>query len=479
MSKTTIELRINDQVVDQARDQKGTFERLNPYLTYEASAFLTDTANIPTLPDTPTNRGIFGYVDIPSLGSNVPRFNFQQYINGYLVLEGLALLVDYTPKKGYSLKVVQPVGEFFGDYQLKKLTDIDFGTVSLTTPLPAGGVVQNSTQNAVCFPTILNQDYYGTNGASITYANRVNNYTAGAYTAAGPRVPMVFVKYILRRIATLAGVTIDGAFMTDTDMDALILYNVRALDAATVVTLNRHLPEMTVVEFIVELRKYLNLRLDFDTLNKRLTIGFTESVFSLQTTLDWSEKLVLGARKILERGRRLQLTMELDSNDAMVKDRPAALADYLTPAFADDLTIAKLSTKFSTLVVDASTGLANARQLGATSQFAQLDKKSTPRLLFWQGVQSGFPRALPTNLAATKSLYWNGTTGLINWTFAKTEAFRRQIHYLDCQLLLSEADLALLDFTKKVHVNGVNYLPVRLSNSYPLTQPTSGLLVSA
>ena len=91
MSKTTIELRINDQVVDQARDQKGTFERLNPYLTYEASAFLTDTAKIHKLPDTPTNRGIFGYVDIPSLGSNVPRFNFQQYINGYLVLEGLAL----------------------------------------------------------------------------------------------------------------------------------------------------------------------------------------------------------------------------------------------------------------------------------------------------------------------------------------------------------------------------------------------------
>lgn len=477
--KNTIEIRINRQVVDQGFDQKGTFERLNPYLTYEGSAYLTDNANIPTLPDTPTNRGIFGYIDLPSLGSDVPRFTFEQYINGYLVLEGLAFLTDFTPKKGYSLSVVQPVGEFFGEFQKLKLTDIDFGTVSLPTPLPAGGVVQNSAQNALCFPTILNQDYYGTNGASISYANRVNDYASGAYTVSGPRVPMVFVKYLLRRIATLAGVTLDGAFMTDTDTDALILYNVRALDGAGIVTLNRHLPELTVVEFLVELRKYLNLSFKFDTLNRHLTINFTESIFSLPTTLDWSEKLVIGARKILERSRRLQLSMELDSNDALVKDRPVALADYLTPNFADDLSIAKIPTKFSTLVVDSTTGLANARQLGATSQFAQLDKKSTPRLLFWQGIQSGFPRALPTNIAGTKSLYWNGATGLINWAFAKTEAFRRQIHYLDCQLLLTEADLALLDFTQKVHINGVNYLPVRLSNSYPLTKPTSALLVSA
>lgn len=477
--KTTIEIRINNEVSDQATDQKGSFERLNSALTYEAAAFFTDSANIPTLPDTPTNRGIFGYVDIPALGSDVPRFSFQQYINGYLVFEGLALLADYTPTKGYSLTVVQPVGEFFGQYQTQKLTDIAFDTVSLPTPLPPGGVVQENTQNAICFPTILNQDFYGDKGASISYTNRVNDYASSAYTVTGPRVPMVFVKYLLRKIATLAGVTIQGPFMDDTDTNALILYNIRALDGATTVTLSRHLPEMTVVEFLVELRKYLNLSFKFDTLNKTLTIGYTDTIFSQPTLIDWSEKLVVGARKILERNRRLQLTMELDSNDSLAKDRPAALADYLTPAFADDLAIAKLSTKFSTLIVDSTTGLANARQQGATSQFAQLDKKSTPRLLFWQGIQSGFPRALPTNTAATKSLYWNGATGLINWAWKKTEAFRRQIHYLDCKLLLSEADLATLDMTKKVHVNGVNYLPVRLSNSYPLTESTTALLVAA
>lgn len=478
MAKTTIEIRINNEVVDQAIDQKASFERLNPYLTYEASAFFTDSANIPTLPDTPINRGIFGYVDIPALGSDVPRFSFQQYINGYLVFEGLALLTDFAPKKGYTLRVVQPVGEFFGQYQTQKLTDIDFGTVSLPTPLPAMGVIQDGSQNAVCFPTVLNQDFYGDKGASISYTNRVNDYASGAYTTAGPRVPMVFLKYLLRRIAQLASVTVRGAFMDDADTNALVLYNIRALDGATTVTLSRHLPEMTVVELLVELRKYLNLSFTFDTLNKTLTIGYTDTIFTQPTLVDWSEKLVLGARKILERNRRLQLSMELDTNDALAKDRPTSLADYLTAAFADDLAIAKLTTKFSTLVVDSATGLANARQLGATSQFAQLDKKSTPRLLFWQGVQSGFPRALPTNLAGTKSLYWNGSTGLINWTWAKTEAFRRQIHYLDCKLLLSEADLATLDMTKKVHINGVNYLPVRLSNSYPLTESTTALLVS-
>lgn len=405
--KNTLEIRINRQVVDQGENLKGTFERLNPYLTYEAKDFLTDTANIPILPNTPTNRAIFGYIDLPALGSDVPRFDFEQYINGYLVFEGMALLTD-VGSQGYTLKVVQPVGEFFGDYQRLRLTDIDFGTASATLPLPAGGVIQDAGQNAVCFPTIINTEYLGTNGASVSYSGKVNDYASGAYTASSAKVPMIFLKYVLRKIATMAGVTIDGAFMSDADTDSLILYNIRALDGATVVTINRHLPEMTIVELIVELRKYLNLSFKFDTLNKRLTIGYTDSIFSQPCLIDFSEKLVLGARKILERSRRLRLSMELDSNDALQKDRPAAFADYLTPAFADDLAIATLTTKFSTLALDAG-GLPAARQQGATTQFAQLDKKSTPRLLHWQGIQAGFPTATPTK--SGKSLFWNGPMG--------------------------------------------------------------------
>lgn len=470
----TFETRINGYVVDQSRSQKGTFERLNPYLTYEAKDFLTDTAKIPALPFTATNRRIFGYIDIPSLGSDVPRFLFEQYINGSLVQEGVALLTDFSEEKGYQLTVVQPVGEFFGDIQNMLLSEIDFGTVPLILPLAA--VVQEGGKDAVCFPTVVNTDYYGTNGASISYSGRVNDYVAGAYTTTGPKVPMVFVRYLLQRIATLAGVTIDGAFMTDANLGKLVLYNIRALDGATSVTFSKHLPDMTVVDFIVELRKYLNLSLKFNTVQKRLTIDFTDSIFDIPCTKDWTSKLVKDPRKIFERNRRLQLTMDLDSNDTLQKDRPAAMADYLTPAFSNDLAIAKLPTKFSTLLVDG-TGLPTAKQQGATTQFAQLEKKSTPRLLFYNGIVGGYPQALPTR--AGKSLYWNGPDGLVNWAWAKTEAFRRQIHYLDAQLLLTEADLALLDFREKVHINGVNYLPVRLSNSYPLNQPTSVLLVSA
>lgn len=184
--KNTLEIRINRQVVDQGENLKGTFERLNPYLTYEAKDFLTDTANIPILPNTPTNRAIFGYIDLPALGSDVPRFDFEQYINGYLVFEGMALLTD-VGSQGYTLKVVQPVGEFFGDYQRLRLTDIDFGTASATLPLPAGGVIQDAGQNAVCFPTIINTEYLGTNGASVSYSGKVNDYASGAYTASLPK----------------------------------------------------------------------------------------------------------------------------------------------------------------------------------------------------------------------------------------------------------------------------------------------------
>lgn len=469
----TLQTRINGLVADQSPNQKGSFERLNPYLTYEASTFLSDSAKIPTLPDTPTNRQIFGYIDIPGLGSDVPRFRVEQYVNGHLTLEGIGIVTDFTPTKGYSLTIVQPLGEFFGDIQFQKLNEIDFGTIPLPSPLPAAGVVQHLGQDAICFPSIRNQEFYGTNGTSISYTGIVNDYTGVAYTTTGPKVPFVFVRYLLHRIATLAGITIDGPFTTDGTLGTLCLYNIREQEGASII-LNRHLPDLTVIDFLVELRKYLNLSFKFDTIGKRLSIAFTDTIHNLPCTQDWSYKLVQNPKKILERNRRLQLTMELDSNDATQKDRPLIFSDYLTPDFADNLGIARLSTKYSTLATD--TGLAIARQQGATSQFAQLDKKSTPRLLFWHGVTGGYPKALPD--LGGKSLYWHGPTGLINWAWAKTEAFRRQIHYLDCQLILSEYDLAMLDFTQKIHINGVNYLIVRLSNTYPITTPTTALLIS-
>ena len=212
-------------------------------------------------------------------------------------------------------------------------------------------------------------------------------------------------------------------------------------------------------------------------MSKTLTIGFTDDIFAAETVLDWSDKLVKGSRKVIERNRRLQLSMTLDQGDALMKDKPTILDDYLTPVFADDLGIAGPKTQFSTLLTDSLSGLPIAKQAGSTSLFGMLPNRSAPRLLLWNGIdlEDGLPVALP--YFDDKSLYWNGSGGLKETRWEKTETVRRNMCYLDCELNLNEADLATFNFEKKIHINGMDYLPLQIGNSFPLQKPTSALLV--
>jgi hypothetical protein len=46
---------------------------------------------------------------------------------------------------------------------------------------------------------------------------------------------------------------------------------------------------------------------------------------------DWTHKATPAHDKFEEPNRRLQLTFELDGGDSMMKDKPAAMSDYITP----------------------------------------------------------------------------------------------------------------------------------------------------
>ncbi|PMD97403.1 hypothetical protein BWI97_07170 [Siphonobacter sp. BAB-5405] len=465
-----VELRINGQVIDLAPSAGASFEKVNPYFTYED--IYTDQVQVPSIPLSQRNRRILGFLDLPRLGSNLPRFFLQKFYNGQLIHEGLALVTDVTAF-AIQMTAVQPIGEFFGDYQFQKLSEIDLGTVprpGVITP-----VLLDTGQPAYCFPTIVNPDYYGTNGGSVGYSGRVNHYGSGSYQA-GPLVPMPFLSYVLKKIAALTGTTLKGTFFQHPVWSQLVLYNTRALDSQQQITLTRHLPgEMTLIQLLIELRKLLNLSFTFDTVNKVLEIDATDDILSTPATLDWSDKLVKGGRKIIERNRRLQLSMSLDSGDQLQKDKPEQLADYLTPEFAPDLSIAKLTTSFSTLLIDQESGLASTKQVGSTELFSQLASTWSPRLLLWNGLQSGLPRALPT--LAGKSLFWNGVGGVFETCWQRTEKFRRGLSYLDAQMILDETDIATLNFKKSIHVNGCNYFIVRVSGNLPLTSTVSTLLV--
>ncbi|OIN55445.1 hypothetical protein, partial [Arsenicibacter rosenii] len=339
----------------------------------------------------------------------------QHYYNGQLIQEGTYLLTEAGPA-GYTGLFVDNYGELFGDYTNKPLTELSLG--SLAVPSTLTPTISDGSYYAIAFPTILNPDFYGDNGAGISFNGRVNHYDGG-YAGYTPKVPMVFLKYLFHRLEVLTGVKISGSFFTHPAYQNLILYNTRALDAATTITIARHLPDLTPAQLLIELRKLLNLRYDIDLVARTLVIGFWQDALIQPTTLDWSGKAVGKPTKTPESNTRIQLIMTPDGGDGLMKDKPAELEDYLTPG--TDPGIAKITTLFSTLLEDVS-GTAKTRQIGITSQFAQLSNTFAPRLLFWKGLSGGIPKAGPVQ--STYSLFWNGASGLRANHWAILESLR-------------------------------------------------------
>lgn len=472
------DVRINGESVDLGEDIRIPINLLNPHLTYETIP--DSTATIPNIPFSVLNQRIFQYAEMPQAGNDLHSYDCELLYNGAMVYRGKAYVKSANPLTGYQLEVGDDLSRFFGEHQRTLLTELDLGTVTLPPVIPPKVMVDDHA--AVCFPKILNPDYYSTNGSTIAYNGVVNDYTAPGFDSAQPDkpiVPMLFVNFLLKRIAATTGITIGGNYLNHATWSQLILTNWRALDGATTVTVNRHVPAWTIPTFLMELRKIPNLELRFDTAKKHLSIDFWEEKLILPPVADWTQKAVIGHEKFPEFNRRLHLAFELDGGDSLMKDKPEPLADYITPSEAVLGNIAiglcKVPMKLSTFLTDGATGLPIAKQTGVTAQFNQLNVNTAPRLLFWHGLVSSVPKALPE--MGGISLYINGENGIGETSWNRIEAMRLGMFYLKKNFVLTETDLALLDFSRMIHYNGLNYLVAHVGGELPLTKECSCLLV--
>ena len=452
-----VELWINKKKVDIKPDSEVSLDLTNPFLMYDR---LPDSkVSVPAIPITPNNRRVMGYVDLPLVLGGFQQYLYDLFYNGQHLKKGFFVLTEAG--NGYSGAYTDKNGGFFGDIQTELISNIDFGTAPILPDL--SGV-------AVRFPTIINPDYYGTNATAAGYLGRMNAYGANGYDTSQPIVPMVRLRWLLEAIASKAGVTLAGSYF-GSQYDDLLLYNTREIEAANAVTIRQHLPDMTVENFFLELRKLLNLSYRVDAVNKRMTIDFWDEQQANSGVVDWSRKAVLGISKTPELNKRVQLGSELDGSDQLMKDRPTAMADYTTAGIEGNL--ATLRSKFSTTLMDAGTGLPTVRQVGRSPKYNQLTQSFSGRLLQWEGLQNGMPTA--TN----RGLLWTGPTGLAATRWAKTERLRQNTEYVKQGFNLTAADLAQLNFAKKVHVNGVNYWIINVVVTLPIRKPAQVLLMRA
>lgn len=469
----SLDIRIDGRTADLAANATLDLALQNPHFDYSKLVGLT--ASLPNFPLTRRNQYLFGFWEQPQAGGILGRHRLEQYSNGHLIREAQYVLTEASPA-GYAGVIVETLGEFFGDWQSEQLSKVDLGTIVVPGVVPAAGIDQDGMK-AVVFPTVMTPDYYTTNGAAVSYTGRINDFSGAVNTPARPLVPMVTLKWLLKKIAQATNTTITGDFLEHPVYSNLVLYNTRALDGASSVVVNRHVPDLTPVELVMELRKLFNIRLELDSVYRKMTLGFFEDNIRQAPVIDWSKKVAGRLIKTPEQNRRLQLGYDLDGGDALMKDKPPLLADYLTPGTGS---IAALKSKISTLLTDTATGLPKAAQTGNTAQFGQGANGWSPRLLFWQGVAGGVPIAGPS--MGGHSLYWNGdgvNDGLWYHHWRGREAMLDEQFYAKVPIMLTETDLALLDWGQKVHINGMNYFVVQIDVSLPIRKAAGCLLVSA
>ena len=456
------DIRIDGEPADLTPGTSLTLERFSPLLDFESiqgsRVYGFD------LPDTPTNRRLLGYFYQPQVGYQNRKFRCEKYLHGDLVEQGFVFIHEVKPE-GFSLYFTQNLGEIFGDRQGTVLSQLGLDTRTIA-PVAAA----NHLTDAYCFPTIQNDSFYG-NQAVSGYNGLMNEYTGGAYNALG-RVPMPFLKWVFGQFGGLTGWTFAGQFWQDPDLARLILYNLFSLDGQTSINSNNHLPGLTVPQLLIDLRKLFNLYLEFDVRRNICTMDFGSDVLTGNDVVDWTDRANPKHTKAPELVNRLELSYEVDGNDGLLKPVPAPMDTYTTAETTanEGGTVLPIRSRMSTLLTDASTGRAMTQQPGISPNNKDNKNGASPKLLFWNGVVGGEPRA--TNAQGNRALTWHGSNNLVDVGYRSFERFKADTFSVTKLVYLTPSDLARFSFRRKVHIQGVHYIVGSLKAALSMEQKT-------
>jgi hypothetical protein len=443
-----LQILINGQATTLPPDFDIVLERYNPMLAWDViqGAKALDF----TLPLCDRNNRIFEFYGHMQVAYKFKTYSCEKIVSGMVIERGYVQLKSVGPD-GYLLFYTENLGEIFGGFQDTSMSLLDFGTEAIPGALDADA---DENTDKYCWPMIKNVGYYG--NASSSYSGYLNYFKTGAYSA-GPKVPMLFVRYVFELITELTGVSFEGDFLTNAVTKKLIVFNNKSLDGLTSIDFAKHLPQLTIANFIKELSKVFNLVVWPDVWRKVIRIDFAEDVFSREITVDWSRKFPVLSNK----DNAISLDWEMDANDAKVKDVPSELAGYRGVLATDLQSYFPLNSAFSTLKME--NGLPSCDQEGVSTVNGQLKNDFSPRLLFWRGLTDGLPLASSIDSSGVR-LDWNHANGLKVNYWANYEKFRKGTFMVVSTANLNAYDISKLDMHRRngelvgIHVQGQNYI---------------------
>lgn len=431
-----VDIRINGESIDLRPKTGFELELNNPAAGYDTITG-TRAINLQVI-NTQHNRLIMGISQDPRRRADAGMMPAEIYAGGNLIDYGACYLRDMS--NGLDVDYTSYLKEFFGKYQVTKLSELlDLGT--LERPGTWNATVGNTwADGGYVLPTIYNPVFF--KEAPAGWDERINSY-AGNYVVSSPKVPMFFLKNILRKVGDLAGVKYSGPFWEDAG--GLIIFNTTR-SGETEIDIRNHLPDLTVAELLISLRKAFNLYLSFDNRSRTLRMDYADHLRGMPPVQDWTDRMPR-----IKGGKPMKSATALfeyggDSNDNTAKDN--FFAPYSVAHGSGETW--KISGNMMTLMMKS--GLPYTEML----EHEQGKQQRVLRLLSW----NGNPLTANNQFNGTEMTY----SGLFPGFWQKTAGLETVNYIVEEPAALSALDVAWLSdaFSGSgqapiIHAQGVNW----------------------
>jgi len=417
-----LEVRINGHVVDLKPGSSYELQLNNPMADLKG---ITGSRGMNLeLADSVNNREILGWInDHLSPQQNV-KLDCEQYASGNLIDVGYAYVRD--ARKPVRLDYSSYLSEFFGKYQKMKLSDIDYGLLgasswnaTLSNTWSSGGFV---------LPTVVNGVFYKESTAPVGWDGKMNSYASGSYVTDTPKVPMFFLKYILKAVGDMAGVSFHGAVWDDAEFGKIFVFNNKTAGLNTERRL--HMPDVTVAELLLGLKNWLNVGVFFDVTTKKIRLEYADAKRKAAAVIDWSEKMarLRGGEPVT--GTALLLEYAQDSNDGLAKD--GFLGSYLSPdPSPQEMGVTNVNSNIVPMVMGS--GVLAAAVVGAVDSPGK-GNNNVVRVGRWSGAAGTADNSYGSALMSREGMY--------EAYWAKTDEVNRNTYIVEQLAALDANDLA-------------------------------------
>ena len=264
-------LKIGDQSLDLNHDISITLKYASPIFNT-----IGDYTYPFKIPVTVRNVSILGFKHrIENTQSPYREYDAALEMNGVLLLRG-KLRILKADASVYEATLFMDKGDFHYRTKNLSLQDIDFGELTFATEELKMDYINSCTgkvypERNICFPQVLNESYYPEPPeiASLHYFNFYSGGNLYYFADSETRsilVPMLYLRFVLKKVFEHIGYTLDDSFFTsDPAYNSMVLFN--AVDCNTLVSgyfsysklkllLNYHLPVMKISDFLSQLELF-------------------------------------------------------------------------------------------------------------------------------------------------------------------------------------------------------------------------------